>query len=122
MLDVVFVIIAAVLGASPVQAQPAAGRGLGTASCADFAEQYKGDPRHARMAYESWAQGFMTGMNFESMAPGKPYHDLNAITVDEQFRRIASYCDKHPLGAFVEAVIELYKILPVRAQSKPKQN
>ncbi len=51
-------------------------RGLGSQTCAQFAEQYRANPQRADIAYISWAQGFMSGWNFALMDSKNVYRNL----------------------------------------------
>jgi hypothetical protein len=89
-------------------------RGVGSASCAEYAQLYKTDPKTTDMVYTSWAQGFMTGFNFSTMSESNGYRDLAAKNVDTLNAHVMQYCNAHPLGSFWAAVADFFGTLPVR--------
>lgn len=48
----------------------------------------------------------------QAAANSKRMKKLNAINPEEQERIIRNYCDRHPLGNYLDAVIVLYRSLP----------
>jgi hypothetical protein len=89
-------------------------RGLGSQTCAQFAEQYRAAPEHADLAYMSWAQGFMSGWNFALIDSKNTYRNLDALTFDAQATHLRQFCNNHPLASFVQAVIDLFNSLPLK--------
>jgi hypothetical protein len=87
--------------------------GMGADSCGNFASQYRLSASVAETSYFAWAQGYMSGLNTMISAAGKTApRDLNGLAVANQEARIRSYCDQHPLGNYVDAVMDLYGALP----------
>jgi hypothetical protein len=95
-------------------AEQMAARGVGGTSCAKFAELYRGQPEFTNTVYASWAQGFMSGWNFSTMAEHKTHRELGAQSAETQMAYIRNYCDSHPLAPFLKAVLDFYLTLPVR--------
>ena len=86
--------------------------GMGTNSCSKFAEVYRESPARWEILFFSWAQGFMSGLNFERIELGQ-YRDMSAMPTGAQKNVIRVYCDRHPLGNYMDAVIDLYQRLPL---------
>ena len=86
--------------------------GVGAKTCGIFASNYLINPKLADDVYHSWAQGFMSGINYAKMEAAGNSRDLSAIPLDEQMARIKKYCNEHPLADYIDAVMDLYKALP----------
>ena len=99
--------VAVVATAAPVGAEPAAGQGVGTYTCAEAARAVRKD-RSLDLLYFSWAQGWMTGWNLAQMNVAAPTVDLTARSLDDQQAYIKSYCVLHPDGLYMDAVHQLY--------------
>lgn len=82
--------------------------GPGTATCAEYANLYKRSPKSTDSVFLSWAQGFLSGMNSEAILAHRPTADLGSLSLDEQGEQIRLYCDEHPLGDYVQAVLTLF--------------
>lgn len=100
------------------QAAEVAARGIGTLSCAQFAQMYRADPKDANVVFGSWGQGFMSGWN-AVMIQNHSYRDLGSETVDETSSYIREYCDQHPLGSFVDAVMDTLLKMPLKVSPQP---
>lgn len=87
--------------------------GMGHAPCGEFAKAYQGDPETVELAFYSWAQGYMSGLNIVALAnQGRSgTTDLGAMPVEKQRSFLRSYCDKHPLADYMQAVHELFKTM-----------
>ena len=87
--------------------------GAGTRSCAQFAEDYRKYPAVVDGLYGSWAQGFITGMNFglftQNVGPKEP---PPSNEIDATLR---SQCDQHPLKAYWQVVSDYFFALPFSA-------
>jgi len=107
--------LAMILTASvaPAQERPATVAGAGVFTCAQFAQYYKQDSDNEGV-YFTWAQGFMSGLNFAIFIRGGLYKDLAALSNEQQQTDIRNYCDQHPLVQYREAVLNLYDSLPMR--------
>lgn len=86
--------------------------GVGAKTCGIFASNYLINPKLADDVYHSWAQGFMSGLNYAKVAAAGDSRDLSAMPTDEQMARIKKYCNERPLADYVDAVMDLYKNLP----------
>jgi hypothetical protein len=86
--------------------------GVGAKTCGIFARNYLINPKLADDLYHSWAQGFMSGLNYAKAEATGDHRDLSAMSTDDQMRRIKKYCDAHPLADYIDAVMDLYKDLP----------
>jgi hypothetical protein len=96
--------------AAPANAEPAAGQGVGTYTCAEAAKAVRKD-RSLDLLYFSWAQGWMTGWNLAQMNIAAPTVDLTARSLDDQQAFIKSYCVLHPDGLYMDAVHQLYSAM-----------
>jgi hypothetical protein len=85
--------------------------GAGSASCAEFAKMYQGDPEHVEDAFFSWAQGFMSGINLAAVTTQRPTRDLAGVAADQR-RALRTYCANNPLRTYMDAVTEFYAKLP----------
>jgi hypothetical protein len=91
-------------------ADPTAAAGVGVGSCSEFARKYKEDPDLAETVYFSWAQGFMSGWNYDLLNSKQPIYDLSSQTMQQQQFFIRNYCNQHPLATFSEAVFEIVSL------------
>ena len=74
-------------------------------------------------SYFAWAQGFLSGHNFAVLAYAKNSSvapDLKSLSLEEQQAFIRQYCDAHPLGSYMDAVLDLYWKL-IEAQTTRKR-
>jgi hypothetical protein len=104
-------IIAAVTAAlsTPVIAkEPVLQMGAGYTTCGQYAKNYKSIGKVADFAYFEWAQGFMSAVNLARIYNHAETKDLNSMPVENQWRWLRSYCDKHPLAEYYEGVKELF--------------
>lgn len=87
--------------------------GIGTNSCAQFAQDLKADTS-LEFTYFSWAQGYMSGMNVTLGSANASTKNLNARDVTDQMASIRAYCDSHPLQIYGRAAQDLYNSLPAK--------
>ena len=98
--------------AASAHGEPMAVRGAGASTCASYAETYKkGNPSEAG-TYLTWAQGFMSGLNYGHLRT-KDTLDLNpqalqAFPIETQGRLLQQYCEQHPTMSFSAAVFALW--------------
>jgi hypothetical protein len=85
-----------------------AAMGVGTRTCALFAQDYKRDPKMAELIYGAWAQGFIAGLNLAQ----EPARNAAAVTVKDQASIFRIACDRRPLALFMEIVMIHYWSLP----------
>lgn len=92
--------------------------GVGAKTCGIFASNYLINPKLADDLYHSWAQGFMSGLNYAKATDDG--RDLSAMPTEEQMARIKKYCNARPLADYVDAVMDLYQSLPenIKVQKK----
>jgi hypothetical protein len=102
-------VFGAFIGASQAQ-DHATIRGVGLATCGQFAEMYRARPEDTNNIFLAWAMGFVSGMNNQS--PDQ-FFDLADKSPDQMSRFLRGYCDKHPLVNFHDAVVVLAKDLPL---------
>ena len=117
-----FVISLLLLGVASSAAQTVT-MGLGAATCSQFASDYRRAPKTVETAYFGWAQGFLSGHNFAVLAHAKDSGvapDLKSLSIEEQQAFIRQYCDSHPLGNYMDAVLDLYWKL-IGAQTLPRK-
>jgi hypothetical protein len=91
--------------------------GIGSTSCAQFANLYKESPEGTESVFYSWAMGVMAGMNIslrEERANLQP-HNFGSKAQKGYLRR---FCEDSPSALYVEAVRDLYAVLR-RKQSLP---
>lgn len=98
--------------ASPVSAEESnVVSGVGASSCGKFTNSYKENPARTETLYFSWAQGFMSSINFNrKMQNGTPV-DFGAMPSAAQLGWIRSYCQKNPLRTYLRAATELFLAL-----------
>jgi hypothetical protein len=92
--------------------------GVGAKTCGIFASNYRINPKLADDLYHSWAQGFMSGLNYAKSTGNR--RDLSAMSTNDQMARIKQYCNAHPLAEYVDAVMDLYKDLPEIKKTQEK--
>jgi hypothetical protein len=83
-------------------------QGWGTITCAAFGNMYRDNPKFVEEHTTDWALGFMSGMNFKAITRDESSRNLKTFSVQEIQRRLRQYCDQHPLGNYIDAVIDLY--------------
>jgi hypothetical protein len=66
--------------------------GGGAAPCSLFVKMDKGNPELTGLVYQSWLQGFFTGINTVLGAEGKPRFDLSALRDESHNAFMAAYC------------------------------
>jgi hypothetical protein len=94
------------------QAAEIAAQGAGILTCRQFANMYRGHPELTENVFFTWAQGFMTGVNYAKIAAHGKSANLGAMTTAKQKRYIRSYCDAHPSEFFLKAITNLYFRFP----------
>jgi hypothetical protein len=97
---------------SPVSAEESnVVSGVGASSCGKFTNSYKENPTRAEALYLSWAQGFMSSINFNrNLQNGTPI-DFGTMPSAVQLRWIRDYCQKNPLKTYLRAATELFLAL-----------
>lgn len=87
-------------------------QGIGSTSCGEFAKMYSTNPKETELFYFSWAQGFMSALNFSNSVSGDRVIYRQLKTTKEQMAALRTYCNRHPLADYYEAVLDVYKGLP----------
>jgi hypothetical protein len=107
-----FIVASLTIGHAIAADQDSLAQGVGTVTCAEFAQNYLRDPKTAELAFFSWAQGFLTGINIGSKSD---VAIVGAMKIQDQQAHIRMYCDAHPLLPYVAAVVDLYNALPKKS-------
>jgi hypothetical protein len=81
--------------------------GQGAHTCAQFTADYKSDP-FAEDVYFSWAEGFMSGLNKQTLLDMGQSRDVATRTTGSKERSLRDYCDQHPSDNYAQAVLSLY--------------
>jgi hypothetical protein len=85
---------------------PVTMRGLGIASCNQYlAVRKEQGITPNKVAYNQWAQGFMTGLNVALYMKHKKYADIPDS--DSMNQELSTYCSANPLKPFNETVSNL---------------
>ena len=92
--------------------------GVGSASCAKYAEDYRTHPDQTDEAFVSWTQGYVSGINTIHETQTGYFFDLNAKTPDEMKSFLRQYCNEHPLANYADGVMALLKSLTVVQRDK----
>jgi hypothetical protein len=92
--------------------EPAAIKGAGAASCAEYAKAYQMSPVQTDDLFLSWAVGYISGINFITGNMSGTSWDLAAETQNEMKRYLRQYCNDHPLADYATGVLELMRSLP----------
>ena len=109
----------AIIGAlctTALSEEPIVIRGVGAKSCAVFAANYKLTPKLAEMVYDSWAQGFMSGMNISLFFEYKPMRTIPAT--DQLTSGIRQLCSRRPLADFYQIVSDYFEPLPEGSETR----
>lgn len=99
--------------AGPARADGAAVGGAGNATCGNYMELAEKDPGRADYVFQSWAQGFISGINFRALqdksAGGGELIDMNPRDYPpaQQLRFLHSWCALNPGAPVLSAVIAL---------------
>jgi hypothetical protein len=116
------VVFLSFLFASPALAEePIVVAGVGTSSCAKFTNSYKESPAKTESLYFSWAQGFMSSINFNRKMQNDTAVDFAAIPSTAQLSWIRGYCQKNPMKTYLRAATELFLALEQAQAKKPKK-
>jgi len=112
-----FVLALLVWCSAPARSEPMAMAGVGSVTCSKFAQDFRRST-DTEVVYFTWAQGLMSGYNVSLLVAKDNARDLLAKPLDEQKAYLRSYCDRHPLQDYYQAVLNMYVTLPV---VRPKQ-
>ncbi len=91
------------------------GYGLGLQTCGEFAKSYVGNPTVVEDTYFTWAEGFMSGLNFVTAVYKMPGREFSSgdISMQSYQSYIRAFCNQHPMAQYLEAVFALYSSLPL---------
>jgi hypothetical protein len=95
--------------------------GAGAVSCASFGKLYQNNPQETELAFFTWTQGYMSGVNLSAAVLKRPSRDLDGMPAAHQQLFLRQYCNGHPLASFVEGVNELFGKLPPSILVAPKE-
>jgi hypothetical protein len=93
--------------------------GVGAHTCGEFAADYKRHPEATEEVYSFWAQGLMSGINFSLGSLGQPQYKFGVKSTKERQAHIRWYCEQHPLGEYIDAVLDLFSSSP-KTPAPPK--
>jgi hypothetical protein len=54
--------------------------GAGSHSCAEYGTQYKANPKIVEALYDSWTQGFISGLNISAASQHEPMRNISVVT------------------------------------------
>ena len=121
-IPLIAVVLASLLAATPALTKEKPAMvvvGIGAVGCQQFAEWYRGNPARIEAMAFTWAQGFMSAINWER---GTGHlKNLSSLSEDVQRSKLRSYCDRHPLGNVLDAVWELYNDMPLVSKEQEKE-
>jgi hypothetical protein len=103
----ILILLGLLIGSANAEAGEVAAMGIGTLTCTVFADMYKLDPTEAENVYFAWTQGYLSGSNAALIAEGKPFRNLASMDTKDQEAYLRRYCDQHPLGNYIDAVMSL---------------
>ena len=83
--------------------------GVGALSCAKYAEMYRVDHIHTGQVFGAWMHGYISAIN--TTRGDGVYSDMAAKTPEEMMQFLHKYCNDHPLGNFLDGVVELWKLV-----------
>jgi hypothetical protein len=86
--------------------------GGGAAPCSLFVKMNKGNPEMTGLVYQSWLQGYFTGVNTVLGSQGKPRFDLSALKDISHNEFMGTYCAEHPNADYKDGALELMGRLP----------
>lgn len=103
-------ILSSLYSAASSKEEGSAAIGLGTQTCAIFASRYRGNPTLTELAYGSWAEGFLAGLNFGDSTASR---NVAASSSAEHFAILRQFCDSHPLALVMEGIMREFYSLPM---------
>jgi hypothetical protein len=81
--------------------------GLGRDTCADFTKSFNVNPETTLLKYFTWAQGYMSGMNFYLAKSEGHARELESMPERDQQAFLWNYCVEHPSDIYGQGVVEL---------------
>ena len=107
MMRTALILLVALLGLASAQAEPLVATGVGGATCKEFNEQRKSQPKFTENRYFIWAQGFLSGLNAGQLESQKLYFDMASLDIETQLKLIRQYCEKNPQHHYFMAAMFL---------------
>jgi hypothetical protein len=74
---------------------------------------YRDDPKFIEAHTTDWALGFLSGLNMNALMKEEETRNLKTFSVQGMESRLRRYCDQHPLGNYLDAVMTLYQSMDV---------
>jgi hypothetical protein len=100
-----------VLASSAAQADPGIVSGMGTQACAAINAHTRPGAGYGQngvsAAAFSWVQGYISAWNVIGLINRGRFADLTSLSVDEQWSRIAAFCQEHPDGFLFDAARDM---------------
>jgi hypothetical protein len=99
------------LASSAAQAEPGIVSGMGTQACATLNAHTQPGQGYGQngvsAAAFSWVQGYISAWNVIGLVSRGRFADLTSLTADEQWSRIAAFCQEHPHGFLFDAARDM---------------
>jgi hypothetical protein len=111
-------IAASLLCTGTVQGEPLSSMGIGTATCVQFATEYRADAGIEQRFFD-WAQGLMSGINDALEDTMGKYRDLNSMPIAQQKEILRAYCDDHPAAMYRNGINALMNYLTIAPSELP---
>lgn len=67
----------------------------------------------------TWVQGYVSGMNAQTLRLQSQYRDMAAFSTDEAKRILFAYCNNHPFASVADTAVNLYLSLPLKPFTPP---
>ena len=111
-------IAASLLCAGTVHGEPLSSMGIGTATCLQFATEYRADAGIEQRFFD-WAQGLMSGINDALEDNMGKYRDLNSMPIAQQKEILRAYCDDQPAATYRNGINALMNYLTIARSELP---
>ena len=85
--------------------------GVGGQTCGQFGENYKQSTETVDLIYQSWARGYMSGLNIMFESAGSKLR--NSSDMKSIYSSIQYMCSTNPLKTFLDIATEIYYKLPL---------
>ena len=112
-------IAASLLCTGTVHGEPLSSMGIGTATCVQFATEYRADAGIEQRFFD-WAQGLMSGINDALEDTIGKYRDLNSMSIAQQKEILRAYCDDHPAATYRNGINALMNYLTIAPSELPQ--
>jgi hypothetical protein len=115
------IVAAMMLVPIPVMADVAT-MGFGNVTCSKLGNDLSNptmDGSTIELIMMTWVQGYISGMNVQTLRLRKEYRDMAAFSTDEPKRMVLAYCNTHPFAEIAEAAVNLYTSLPLKQFTPP---